>query len=569
MTQEHDIVDSTDTEEVHQGNLLCAPKSPDVKEKKYIFVIGGVCSSIGKGIMAASIGRIIKSAGLKPVIGKFDPYLNIDPGTMSPLQHGEVFVTDDGAETDLDIGHYERFIDEPLTAKSSVSMGQVYREVLDDERRGEYLGRTVQVIPHVVNEIKRRIIEVGETSEADCVIMEVGGTIGDIEAAPILEAIRQFRSENSGRSTSIAMVTYVPYLQAPKELKTKPTQGAVRLLQQSGINPDIIFARSDVPMGQDVVDKIAHFANLDPKRVIPVPNMGTVYQVPLHLEEYKFSDFLKNNLGLPITEIDLKEWEKVVDVLSTTRRNIRIAIVGKYTDVEDSYLSVTEALKAGGASIGRGIEIDYVNSELLEKGDSSQWKIIEDAGGILVPGGFGTRGVEGKIAVADYARNVNKPYLGICLGMHVMAVGLGRQAMNDLDITSEEFDPKRVVSSDKYIVHYLPGQTDALKGGSMRLGGYPCRVEPGTKYAQAYGMPNGGMIMERHRHRLEFNNSYSESLLKVGASISGIYSDRSLVEAIEVKEHKFMIGVQYHPEFLSRPTKPHPLFVDFVKSIVT
>ncbi|HBB02639.1 MAG: CTP synthase, CTP synthase [Candidatus Peregrinibacteria bacterium GW2011_GWF2_38_29] len=554
---------------LHEGGASRVVSVDEAKRRKYIFVIGGVCSSIGKGITAASIGRIMKSAGLKPVIEKIDPYLNIDPGTMSPLQHGEVFVTDDGAETDLDLGHYERFIDENLPKESSVSMGQVYDEVLGGERKGNYLGRTIQVIPHITDEIKRRIREVGEKSDADCVIVEIGGTIGDIEAAPILEAIRQFRCEMPEKDTAVAMVTYVPYLQAPRELKTKPTQVATRMLQQSGISPDMIFARADVPIGQDSLDKIAQFANINPENVIPVPNMEAVYETPLHLEKFGISRILREKLGLPLENVDLKQWAKVVGVLLKARRKVEVAIVGKYTDVGDSYLSVTEALKAGGAAIGRKVVVNYVDSELLEKGDDAQWKMVENAGGILVPGGFGVRGTEGKISVAEYARMRGKPYLGICLGMHVMAIEMGRKARGDSSVTSEEFDVKGLVPRDKYIIHYLPGQLDAIKGGSMRLGGYPCKVMPGTRYAQAYGMPEGGMIRERHRHRLEFNNAFSGDLEKAGAVIAGVYEDKSLVEAIEVTDHKFMVGVQYHPEFLSRPTEPHPLFAGFMKSIIS
>lgn len=539
--------------------------------RKYIFVVGGVCSSVGKGITAASVGRLLKSSGFKTVIQKLDPYLNVDAGTMSPTQHGEVFVTDDGGEVDLDLGHYERFIDENLGRDSSVTMGQVYQGILGQERAGEYLGRTVQVIPHVTDEIKRRILDVGEMSNADCVIVECGGTVGDIEAGAPLEAIRQLQFELPQRSTAVIFVSYVPFLDPPGELKTKPTQLATHLLQQSGIRPDLVVARMDRgkytdEAVSDSVRKIALFAGLKTEAVIPMPPMDFVYEVPLALSRSVAWKILQQRLGLPDGVENLGEWEKVVSIMKRTRESVKVAIVCKYMQLEDSYISLYEALKAAGVVVGRNVQVESLDSVLLENGDQAAWERLKQCSGIIIPGGFGTRGMEGKIATARYASENGVPYLGICLGMHTMAVALARQALEDDSITSQEFDVGQTVDQEKYVIHYLPGQKDADKGGSMRLGGYDSEIVAGSRLADIYGIPAGGTIRERHRHRLEFNNTFRDALQRAGVVFSGIFSRQSLVEAMELQDHPFMIGVQYHPELISRPNKPHPLFVRFLRS---
>lgn len=539
--------------------------------RRYIFVVGGVCSSIGKGITAASIGKNLQAQGLNTTIVKLDPYLNADAGTMSPVQHGEVFVTDDGAEVDLDLGHYERFLDKNLSGESSLTMGQIYGKVLNKERSGEYLGRTVQVIPHVTDEIKKRLMAVGNKSNADCVIVECGGTVGDIEAGAPLEAIRQLRFELP--STALVFVSYAPFLDPPGEIKTKPTQLATHLLQQNGLRPDLMVVRLDrgdftPEMTDSAMKKVALFANLSGEAVIPFPPLGTVYEAPLYLSRLNALKVLEKKLGLPETEADLKDWESIVSAIKSTRSAVSIAIVGKYMEMEDSYISLYEALKAAGLAVDRSVDIQSLDSALLEGNDHTTWEKLRTCSGVIVPGGFGIRGTEGKIAAANYAFESKVPYLGICLGMHTMSIALARKLLNDSTITSAEFDDHGVGSDKNHVIHYLPGQKGASKGGSMRLGANEINVLAGTKLANIYGMPEGGIVRERHRHRLEFNNAFREPLQKKDVSFSGLFSERDLVEAMEVPKHPFMLGVQYHPELISRPNRPHPLFVNFLEAAI-
>lgn len=523
---------------------------------KFIFVTGGVVSSVGKGIAVASIGRLLKSRGLSVSVQKLDPYLNVDPGTMSPYQHGEVFVTTDGAETDLDLGHYERFIDVNLTAASNVTSGQIYSSVIAGERRGDYLGGTIQVIPHVTNEIKRRIREVAQISRAQVVIVEVGGTVGDIESQPFLEAIRQMRNEVGRDNALYIHVTYLPYISTTKELKTKPTQHSVNELRRIGIQPDIILCRADLPISQGLRDKISLFCDVEKEAVIPMVTAETIYEVPLILEEYGLSDLITSRLRLNATGPDLSEWRSMVTRMKTPGESINIALVGKYIELEDAYYSVREALCHAGLYHDRHINIIWVQSEDLEKGLNGN--ALSSAHGIIVPGGFGNRGIEGMITAASYARQNNIPYLGLCLGMQVMSIEFGRYALGNQQANSTEFSPDTPCP----VIDLMPEQRNINdRGGTMRLGSYPCHLVPGTHAAQAYGQE---VVYERHRHRYEFNNKYRDVFEQKGMVFSGLSPDNRLVEIIEIKDHPWMLACQFHPEFRSRPNCPHPLFLSFI-----
>lgn len=526
---------------------------------QYIFVTGGVASSVGKGVTVASIGRLLKARGARVSVQKLDPYLNVDPGTMSPYQHGEVFVTEDGAETDLDLGHYERFIDENLSRYSNVTTGQVYSEVIMKERRGDYLGGTVQVIPHITNEIKRRIALAAKGSNPDVLLVEVGGTVGDIEGQPFLEAIRQMRKDVGRDNVMYIHVTLVPSIGATGELKTKPTQHSVRDLRAIGIQPDAIVLRADHPIDNALRDKIALFTDVEKRAVVPLTTAQTIYQVPLMLEEAGFGNFICERFGLNCAA-DLSQWQDLVDRLVVPKDKIRIGIVGKYVELPDAYMSVREALVHAALLHNRDIEVDWILSEDLEK--DRGFERLTHVDGIVVPGGFGDRGIEGKILAAKYARVHNVPYLGLCLGMQVMCIELARNVLESDEPNSTEFDP-----NTKYpIIDLMEDQRSiADLGGTMRLGAYPCTLEPGSKAHTAYGTEN---ISERHRHRFEFNNKYREMLGEAGLDYSGQSPDGNLVEIAELREHPFMVGSQFHPEFKSRPERPHPLFRDFVKAAV-
>lgn len=527
---------------------------------KYIFCTGGVVSSVGKGVTVASIGRILKARGLKVAIQKLDPYLNVDPGTMSPYQHGEVFVTADGAETDLDLGHYERFIDEQLDASCNVTTGQVYAEVIARERRGDYLGGTIQVIPHITNEIKRRVKLVAKNTQADVVLVEVGGTVGDIEGQPFLEVLRQLRTELGRKDAFYIHVTFLPHIGATGELKTKPTQHSVRELRSIGIQPHVIIARSDYPVNEDLVEKIALFCDVDKEGVIPLVTANNIYEVPLMLEESGLGDYIVDRLKLDAKPPHLKPWRKLVKSMKEAKKATRIAIVGKYVELHDAYMSVKEALTHAGAVLSHRIEIVWVNSSDLEKG--RHFDTLETVQGIVVPGGFGYRGVEGKILAAKFARERKIPYLGLCLGMQVMCIEFARNVLDLEDANSTEFE----TSTDHPVIDLMIDQraiTDL--GGTMRLGLYPCVLQPGSLAHAAYGKHQ---VEERHRHRWELNNKYRESLLAAGMVFSGLSPDEMLVEIAELREHPFMLGTQFHPEFSSRPDRPHPLFVAFVKAAI-
>jgi CTP synthase len=523
--------------------------------RKYIFVTGGVVSSVGKGIVTAAIGRLLKSRGLSVVLQKLDPYLNVDPGTMSPYQHGEVFVTADGAETDLDLGHYERFLDQDLTGLSSVTAGQIYQAVIAKERRGDYLGRTIQAIPHVTNEIKERIRSVGEKAGAQVVVVEVGGTVGDMEGQPFLEAIRQLRTEEGREDTLSVHVTLLPYLSTTGELKTKPTQHSVRELRSVGIQPDVIICRSDRPVGVDLREKISLFCDVPKRAVVPLLTMPTIYEVPLVLEEAELGSYILQRLGLPDLPRDLSEWQRWVERLKSPQGEVEIAIVGKYVELPDAYLSVKEALIHAGVAHGVGVRLRWVHSQALEEG---RYDLLEGIDGIVVPGGFGERGVEGKVAAAHYARERGIPYLGLCLGMQVMVIEYARNVLGWQGAHSTEFDPHTPYP----VIDLMEEQVGVQqKGGTMRLGVYPCRLRPGSKAHDLYG---SDVVWERHRHRYEFNNRYRDRLEGAGLIASGTSPDGSLVEVCEVAGHPFMVGCQFHPEFRSRPGRPHPLFLGLV-----
>ena len=525
---------------------------------KYIFVTGGVVSGLGKGITAASLGRLLKARGLKVAAQKLDPYINVDPGTMSPFQHGEVYVTEDGAETDLDLGHYERFIDEDLNRFSNLTTGKVYWNVLNKERRGEYLGSTVQVIPHITNEIKEFVYRVGKQTDADVVITEIGGTIGDIESQPFLEAIRQIALEIGRENSLFIHVTLVPYLRGSEEHKSKPTQHSVKELQGMGINPNIIVLRCDEPLEDSIKNKISMFCNVKPDCVIENITLPNLYEAPLMLEEANFSSIVCRELSLKTAPCDLKEWTALVEKIKSRKKEVRIGLVGKYVQLHDAYLSVAEALQHAGYQCGTYVKIEWIDSEKL-----TEQTVEEELGslqGIIVPGGFGNRGIEGMILAAGYAREKGIPYLGICLGMQIAVMEFARHVAGITDANSGEFDE---LCANK-VIDYMPGQNDDIdKGGTLRLGSYPCEIRKGTGMEKCYGTNH---INERHRHRYEFNNAYRDSLQQAGLTLSGLSPDGRLVEAVELSEHPFFIGVQYHPEFKSRPNKSHPLFQGFVNA---
>lgn len=523
---------------------------------KYVFVTGGVVSSVGKGISVASIGRVLKSRGISVSVQKLDPYLNVDPGTMSPYQHGEVFVTNDGAETDLDLGHYERFIDIDLTSASNVTSGQIYSSVIAGERRGDFLGGTIQVVPHVTNEIKKKIREVARLSSASVVIVEVGGTVGDIEGLPFLEAIRQMRNDEGRDNVLYIHVTFLPYIATTKELKTKPTQHSVNELRRIGIQPDIVLCRSDHEISEGIKDKISLFCDVERQAVIPLVTAETIYEVPLLLEETGLSDLIVKRLGLESNGVNLESWRKIVNNLKALKEPVNIALVGKYVELQDAYYSVREALYHAGIYHDRQVNVIWVQSEELEKEDEEN--PLRTAQGIIVPGGFGYRGIEGMIQAATYARERQIPYLGLCLGMQVMVIEFGRYALENKYANSTEFNPE----TECPVICLLAEQEQIDNmGGTMRLGDYPCHIRPGTHAARVYSEQ---IVYERHRHRFEFNNKYREILEQKGLIGSGLSPDGQLVEIVELKDHPWMVACQFHAEFKSRPNKPHPLFLGFI-----
>lgn len=525
---------------------------------KYIFVTGGVVSGLGKGITAASLGRLLKSRGLKVTAQKLDPYINVDPGTMSPYQHGEVFVTEDGAETDLDLGHYERFIDENLNKFSNLTTGKVYWNVLQKERNGEYLGETIQVIPHITNEIKNFIYSLGKKSEADIVITEIGGTTGDIESQPFLEAIRQICLEVGRENCLFIHVTLVPYITSSGEYKSKPTQHSVKELRSLGINPDIIVARCNEPIGSDIRSKISLFCNVKPDCVIENSTLSSLYHVPSMLEKSNFSDIVCRELHLECPACNMSEWNNMLKRIEKRNKKVCIAIVGKYVKLHDAYLSVAEALNHGGFESSSIINIEWIDSEIVTEYTADD--LFSSCDGILVPGGFGNRGIEGKITAARYARENNIPYLGVCLGMQAAVIEFARNVLDIKDANSREFDPE----SKYFVIDLMEGQQGIVsKGGTMRLGGYPCKIKADSLLWKIYGKDE---ITERHRHRYEFNNRFREDFERGGMIISGTSPNGVLVEAVELSEKRFFVGVQYHPEFKSRPNYAHPLFREFVKA---
>jgi CTP synthase len=521
---------------------------------KYVFVTGGVVSSVGKGITTAAIGRLLKSRGLRVALMKLDPYLNVDPGTMSPYQHGEVFVTEDGAETDLDLGHYERFTDENLSRASNVTTGQVYSAVIAKERRGDYLGGTVQVIPHITNEIKARIRQVAELHRPDVIVVEVGGTVGDIEGQPFLEAIRQMRREEGRRNVLYIHVTFLPYIGSTGEVKTKPTQHSVKELRAIGIQPDVIICRTDHPVGDDVRAKVALFGDVDEDAVILLPTAETIYEVPLMLERAGLGRYVMEHLGWDDRDPDLADWERMVERLKSPRRRLRIALVGKYVELHDAYLSVVEALRHAGLAHDVAVEIVWVNST-AERSEIEA--ALRHVNGIVVPGGFGPRGVEGKMLAARYARERGIPYLGLCYGLHMAVIEFARNVLGLCGANSTEIDPE----TPHPVIDLMPDQRGVEMGGTMRLGRYPCQLVPGTKAALAYGE---SLVYERHRHRWEVNNAYREAFEAAGFVVSGQSPDGRYVEIMELHDHPWFVGVQFHPEFKSRPNRPHPLFVAFI-----
>lgn len=525
---------------------------------KYIFITGGVVSGLGKGITAASLGRLLKSRGLKVTAQKLDPYLNVDPGTMNPVQHGEVFVTDDGAETDLDLGHYERFIDESLSQNSNLTSGRVYWKVITDERKGVYGGQTIQIIPHVTNEIKRSISRNADTG-ADVCLVEIGGTVGDIESQPFLEAIRQFAVEAGRENCLFIHVTLVPYLAASDELKSKPTQHSVKEMLSIGINPDIIVCRTEHPLTDEIKHKISLFCNVDPECVIENNNCDILYAVPIMLHQQHMDDVVIRKLGIDCPGApDLTDWQEMLDALRHPVQTVKIGLVGKYVELHDSYISVNEALKHGGIATHSAVDIHWIDSETLEGDDVDLDAILGDMDGILVPGGFGSRGIEGKINACRYARTHGVPYLGICLGMQIAIIEFARNVLGMADANSAEIDP----STTHPVIDILPEQKDVTDmGGTMRLGQYPCTLNPESK---AYSLYGASMIYERHRHRYEVNNDYRPDLLNGGMIFAGTSPDNHIVEMVEIPDHPWFVAGQFHPEFKSRPNRPHPLFRGFV-----
>lgn len=525
---------------------------------KYIFVTGGVVSGLGKGITSASLGRLLKARGWKVAAQKLDPYINVDPGTMSPFQHGEVYVTEDGAETDLDLGHYERFIDEDLNRFSNLTTGKVYWNVLNKERRGEYLGSTVQVIPHITNEIKEFIYSVGKQTNADVVITEIGGTIGDIESQPFLEAVRQVSLEVGQENSLFIHVTLVPFLRGSDEHKSKPTQHSVKELRGMGITPNIIVLRSDEPLESSIFQKISLFCNVKPDCVIENITLPNLYEAPLMLEESNFSSIVCRELRLPDTTPDLKEWTDLVEKIKSRRHTVQIGLVGKYVGLHDAYLSVAEALSHAGYDYNTHVTIQWIDSEEITRENVST--LLGDLDGILIPGGFGSRGIEGMITACQYAREQHLPYFGICLGMQICVIEFARHVLGLSDASSGEFDEE----TPHKVIDFIPGQTQEInKGGTLRLGSYPCRIAEGSVMEACY---SSLLIHERHRHRYEFNNAYRREMADAGLIFSGTSPDDLLVETVELSSRDFYVGVQFHPEFKSRPNKPHPLFKGFVQA---
>ena len=528
------------------------------RKMKYVFVTGGVVSGLGKGITAASLGRLLKQRGLKVISQKLDPYINVDPGTMSPYQHGEVFVTEDGAETDLDLGHYERFINENLNKYSNLTTGKVYWNVLQKERRGEYLGETVQIIPHITDEIKRFIYSVGRKADADLVITEIGGTVGDIESQPFIEAVRQISLEQKKEDVLFIHVTLVPYIPGSDEYKSKPTQHSVKELQNNGVRPDIIIARCDEALPEDVRRKISLFCNVRPDCVINNTTVASLYDAPIMLEQQNFSAIVCRELNINASEIDLTSWNAMLDRIHNRSRTVTIALVGKYVKLHDAYLSVKEALHHGGYENDAHVKIRWIESEDITPETASE--IFQGVNGIIVPGGFGDRGIDGMVEAARYAREHDIPYFGICLGMQVSVIEYARNVLGYTDANSSEFDD----ASKHKVIDFMPDQNCEMdKGGTMRLGAYPCRITPGTLLERCYGTD---MIQERHRHRYEFHNDFREEIEAHGMMIAGTSPDGRLVEAVEIPQNRFFIGVQYHPEFKSRPNKAHPLFREFIRA---
>ena len=525
---------------------------------KYIFVTGGVVSSLGKGLAAASIGTLLERCGLKVTLQKFDPYLNVDPGTMSPFQHGEVYVLNDGAETDLDLGHYERFVHCSLSRLNNLTSGQVFESVLRKERRGDYLGKTVQYIPHVTDEIKNRLYEVTEKSDVDIIITEIGGTIGDIESQPFVEAVRQISLEVGPTNSLFIHVTLVPFLRGSDEHKSKPTQHSVKELQGLGVKPDIIVLRCDEPLEDSIFRKIAMFCNVKPDCVIENITLPSLYEAPIMLEKQNFSGIVCRELNIDAPKIDLTEWNTMLHKIGTRDKTVTVGLVGKYVQLHDAYLSVAEALRHAGFDLGANVDIRWIDSETITRENVAE--VLRGCAGIIVPGGFGSRGIDGMIATADYCRENRVPYFGICLGMQISVIAFARSVAGMADANSGEFDPE----STHKVIDFLPDQSDSVaKGGTLRLGAYPCQIVPGTKMFEAYGVNH---IYERHRHRYEFNNDFRQALSDAGLTVSGTSPDGYIVETVELPDSPFYVGVQFHPEFKSRPNKPHPLFLSFVKA---
>lgn len=525
---------------------------------KYVFVTGGVCSGLGKGITASSIALLLKAKGYKVFMQKFDPYMNVDPGTMSPYQHGEVFVTADGCETDLDLGHYERFIDEELNYSSNITNGKIYHDVLEKERRGDYLGSTVQIVPHISNEIKNKIYEAGKSSEADIVITEIGGTVGDIESSVMMESLRQFRLEQGKENTLFVHTTLIPYLFGSNELKTKPTQNSVIELRRLGIQPDIIVSRAPVELGDEIRKKISLFCSIPTENIIEAIDVKNVYEIPMNFHKQKIEEIILKQFDMPLTKSNLKDWEELLKRVDHLPKEVEIALVGKYVNLHDAYLSVMEALKHAGYFHESKVKIRWVDAEQIEKEGAS--KILKGVQGILVPGGFGTRGIEGKIEAITYAREQKIPFLGICLGMQLAVIEFARNVCKIKDASSTEFDEL----CEEPIINLMAEQKNIVnKGGTLRLGNYACHLLKGTLAYQTYREEN---ILERHRHRYEFNNAYKERLEKQGMVFSGVNEESNLMEIIELPSHPYFIASQFHPEFKSRPTRPHPLFSAFIEA---
>lgn len=528
---------------------------------KYVFVTGGVVSGLGKGVTASSLAMLLKARGYSVFMQKFDPYINVDPGTMSPYQHGEVFVTADGSETDLDLGHYERFIDEELNYTSNITTGRIYSSVINKERQGDYLGATVQVVPHITNEIKAKILEAGKTSNADVVITEIGGTIGDIESLPFIEAIRQFRNEMGKENTLFIHTTLIPYIFGSGELKTKPTQHSVAELRSLGIQPDILVCRTPSELDEAIKNKLSLYCSVSTEAVVEAIDVNNIYEVPLNFHRQKMDETACHMLGLKVRKSNLKKWEELVGTVNSLKEEIEIALVGKYVDLHDAYLSVAESLRHAGFKFNKKVKINWINSEKLEELENLD-EIFKTTNGILVPGGFGSRGIGGKQRAIEYARLHNIPFLGICLGMQLACIEFAHHVCGITEADSTEFNE---LTTEPIIDLMLDQKTITQKGGTLRLGNYPCVITKGTKLYESYGT---GSILERHRHRYEFNNRYLDILSSHGMVFSGMSPDNKLVEMIELKNHPCFIACQFHPEFKSRPTRPHPLFITFIEASI-